>query len=146
MFRSLWRSLPAVAVAGMWLLGYLAVPWVSSGNWSGGPRLGAGVSEGMVVIQVWRSCSTPAAPTVSVHPPGGLQPPGSSWWFHHEVSWVMGGVWWIPFWILLLPLGAWVGYWRFRRQPGGTCRSCGYCLSGYISGVCPECGSSTRLQ
>ena len=31
---------------------------------------------------------------------------------------------------------------KFPR-PKGRCRSCGYNLTGNVSGVCPECGTST---
>ena len=33
-----------------------------------------------------------------------------------------------------------------RRQSGGHCRSCGYDLTGNVSGVCPECGHAVVPQ
>jgi len=30
---------------------------------------------------------------------------------------------------------------RFRRRKAGQCRSCGYNLTGNLSGTCPECGT-----
>jgi hypothetical protein len=35
---------------------------------------------------------------------------------------------------------AWA-WWRLRpRRVPGTCRHCGYDLTGNVSGLCPECG------
>ncbi|MDM8007650.1 MAG: hypothetical protein QUV05_16035 [Phycisphaerae bacterium] len=31
-------------------------------------------------------------------------------------------------------------FWHDRRIPPGHCQSCGYNLTGNVSGVCPECG------
>ena len=54
----------------------------------------------------------------------------------------------VPHWfvaaVLLAPpaacaASAWRG--RRRRKPG-RCRSCGYDLTGNVSGVCPECGAT----
>ncbi len=33
-------------------------------------------------------------------------------------------------------------YWK-REPPPGHCHKCGYCLTGNLSGVCPECGIAT---
>jgi hypothetical protein len=34
---------------------------------------------------------------------------------------------------------------RFTRpRPIGVCRTCGYSLTGNLSGVCPECGTRVR--
>lgn len=53
----------------------------------------------------------------------------------------------LPLWSLLLAIGVptillWKRPRLFRRRPG-HCVSCGYDLSGNISGVCPECGRAT---
>jgi len=50
----------------------------------------------------------------------------------------------IPLWIILLAFAAptaylWRRSWR-RGIPGKACASCGYDLTGNVSGVCPECG------
>ncbi len=49
----------------------------------------------------------------------------------------------IPLWLVLLALaGPTVVLWRRDRPiPRGHCRSCGYNLTGNVSGVCPECGT-----
>lgn len=52
---------------------------------------------------------------------------------------------WLVLWICLAyplfrsasALAAWA---RPRRRPPGACRSCGYDLTGNVSGACPECG------
>ena len=44
----------------------------------------------------------------------------------------------VIFAVLLLATGRTLAY---RRRVAGSCASCGYNLSGNISGTCPECGS-----
>jgi predicted RNA-binding Zn-ribbon protein involved in translation (DUF1610 family) len=50
----------------------------------------------------------------------------------------------IPHWILLFVVATptTVLFWRdrHRRIPPGHCQTCGYDLTGNVSGVCPECG------
>jgi len=59
----------------------------------------------------------------------------------------------IPLWtvvaLCVLPLagmrigGRWRCYWqRFHAKRKGHCRRCGYDLTGNVSGICPECGTS----
>ncbi len=44
-------------------------------------------------------------------------------------------------------LGLVVSRWRRNRlQPPGTCRECGYDLTGNESGVCPECGMAIGVK
>ena len=49
---------------------------------------------------------------------------------------------WLPFWlpviVTTIPTGVLV--WLERRFPRGRCQTCGYDLTGNVSGVCPECG------
>jgi hypothetical protein len=49
----------------------------------------------------------------------------------------------MPLWIpLLLVIAATAWLWlRLRSTPAGHCRTCGYDLTGNVSGRCPECGS-----
>jgi hypothetical protein len=54
----------------------------------------------------------------------------------------------IPFYIAAIPTAflwrheLWRAYNRLlRRHPPGHCQSCGYNLSGNVSGTCPECGA-----
>ena len=46
-------------------------------------------------------------------------------------------LWYIP---ALIPALI-VFWWTTPRPVPGHCRSCGYNLTGNVSGVCPECGS-----
>lgn len=45
-------------------------------------------------------------------------------------------------------VGGAIGYWIClslkRKQREGQCRTCGYNLTGNMSGVCPECGNYIR--
>jgi hypothetical protein len=52
---------------------------------------------------------------------------------------------WIPLALVLLPIGlAWL---RRRRAPiGPLCETCGYNLTGNVSGRCPECGETIQPQ
>ncbi len=48
---------------------------------------------------------------------------------------------WLPLLFFAIP-AAWL-HWRDRRRiPPGHCQSCGYNLTGNVSGKCPECGTS----
>lgn len=48
--------------------------------------------------------------------------------------------------IFLVPLLAAI-WWPARREmPPGHCASCGYNLTGNVSGRCPECGQPTTQQ
>jgi len=35
---------------------------------------------------------------------------------------------------------------RQQHHPAGQCRRCGYCLTGNVSGICPECGTPCSRQ
>ena len=67
---------------------------------------------------------------------GSLPEPGSVW----------TSVWvplWMPLIVIVLPTA--LLWWRDRRRiPPGHCQTCGYNLTGNVSGVCPECGTPIR--
>lgn len=44
--------------------------------------------------------------------------------------------------VLVLPVEALLGVWRFARRRPGHCISCGYDLTGIPAGLCPECGAA----
>ncbi len=50
----------------------------------------------------------------------------------------------IPLWIpaLLAGVSTFILWRRSRRVPPGHCKACRYDLTGNVSGVCPECGTS----
>ncbi|MBU0719270.1 MAG: hypothetical protein KJ749_13560 [Planctomycetes bacterium] len=52
----------------------------------------------------------------------------------------------VPIWLVLVLVGVPTAilWWRDRRPPPGFCQSCGYDLTGNVSGICSECG--TRLD
>jgi hypothetical protein len=53
----------------------------------------------------------------------------------------------LPLWIpsLLTSMPTAVLFWRDRRRiPPHCCQSCGYDLTGNVSGVCPECHEAKR--
>jgi predicted RNA-binding Zn-ribbon protein involved in translation (DUF1610 family) len=50
----------------------------------------------------------------------------------------------LPLWIplaILIPLAVWL-FRRAYHTPPAVCRSCGYDLTGNVSGECPECGTA----
>jgi hypothetical protein len=51
---------------------------------------------------------------------------------------------WIPFLIIAAPTG--FAIWWGRRPPPGHCRTCGYDLTGNVSGICPECGKPVPVS
>jgi len=53
-----------------------------------------------------------------------------SWWIVLPLGWVF----------LLVTAPTAVLWWRDRPFPEGHCRTCGYNLTGNVTGVCPECG------
>ncbi len=49
----------------------------------------------------------------------------------------------IPLWVLILVLGLPMAYlWATRPVDPYACTTCGYNLTGNVSGNCPECGSA----
>ena len=52
----------------------------------------------------------------------------------------------VPLWMVLATAAIptiWLG-WRERGIPPGHCQTCGYNLTGNISGRCPECGTAIK--
>jgi hypothetical protein len=87
---------------------------------------------------------------VTDYPVGASDPPRWFWWwlqarvprrcFQAGQRWVT-----IPLWIPLVLLAGPTAYlWRTdrRRIPAGHCQTCGYNLTGNVSGRCPECGEA----
>ena len=92
-------------------------------------------------------------------PPGDVVVDGFARWVVQRRRQRLSGMRWLPTWYesprlmcviipLWMPLAA-VGVptailWRRdRRPPKGHCQTCGYDLTGNVSGVCPECGKVT---
>ena len=96
---------------------------------------------------VWY-CS-PSTWSAASHRPGEPGPGWTVWKYagRWRVHWLdLGGhrpiilPLWIPFVVLALPTA--FLWWRDRRRtPPGHCQTCGYNLTGNVSGICPECGT-----
>jgi hypothetical protein len=57
--------------------------------------------------------------------------------------WYIGIPLWIPFLIVVAPTA--FLFWLDRhRIPSNCCQTCGYNLTGNVSGICPECGNVIR--
>ena len=54
----------------------------------------------------------------------------------------------VPFWLILILVGIPTAYmWRReRRVLKGHCQTCGYNLTGNVSGRCPECGEACKPE
>ncbi len=77
---------------------------------------------------------------VSVRPSPPL-PTKMAWWPDVEFEF-SGSHIYMPIWMLLLPLAAMTFLlWRYNPRSTGQCVSCGYDLTGNVSGTCPECGT-----
>ena len=48
----------------------------------------------------------------------------------------------LPFWLVVVALSilTTILWWRDHCPPKGHCQTCGYDLTGNVSGQCPECG------
>jgi hypothetical protein len=69
-----------------------------------------------------------------------------SWRLEAAAAWpdTVGGCMSVPLWIPFVITLTVALVSRPRRYPLGYCVRCGYDLTGNVSGVCPECGTTTR--
>ncbi len=83
------------------------------------------------VSEWWVERSRPQAPRVYWMPD------------YSRGSWLMLSATIIPLWIpfLIVAIPTLLLWRRDRRPPANHCQSCGYNLTGNVSGVCPECGT-----
>jgi hypothetical protein len=63
------------------------------------------------------------------------------WWSRYQSVRYVELPLWLPLLIVALPT-AFMFYRDRNRIPPGHCSTCGYNLTGNVSGVCPECGQS----
>ena len=94
-----------------------------------------------------------------IAPPNPFKDPGFSWESETVTTTTAGGfgyiaqpvqVYWFPAWLIVIvfacPIPFWLmQFWRSRRERG-SCRQCGYSLTGNTSGVCPECGTALKIS
>jgi predicted RNA-binding Zn-ribbon protein involved in translation (DUF1610 family) len=84
----------------------------------------------------------PALPNADIAGPGAPPPPVAYTVHALYAPWA--------FWTLLTALLPATAIWRWRRRLSqsrrGLCNSCGYDLTGNVSGVCPECGNAVVPQ
>ncbi len=119
----------------------LTVVWIGSGwvwVWYLTGTTVIGIGEGVVRCFDTLDTPFPQSAGLEVHPwYMGTQLPASQW---TPGLWIL-----IPLWIpaLLAGVSTFVLWRRSRRIPPGHCKACRYDLTGNVSGVCPECGTST---
>jgi hypothetical protein len=68
-------------------------------------------------------------------------------WWPYTYRHGNGGYVYVPLWLPLLSFAVPTAFlwWRDRRYPPGHCQTCGYNLTGNVSGICPECGTAVVL-
>ena len=133
--------------------GVLGLEWARD-NWSRPPVPGSG----MYGRFSWRSPLPPGRDRASLQAPSfnrfgfgfhearTIGPPQAIWRFGRRRLFIA----FMPFWLFalmtaVLPL-RWLAV-RLRqraRNRDGHCASCGYNLTGNVTGICPECGAAVR--
>jgi len=135
--------------------GVFVILWQEGGSYTYLGALGVGFSplepaelwhaarRHRLLPQVWVSTATPTQHWTTTWPrgtrPRHTGPPPAA-----VVGPVWGRIWtvivplWLPLLLCAVP-AAWL-WWRDRSFSPGHCRSCGYDLTGNVSGICPECG------
>lgn len=145
--RSVWLLALIIVIA--WPISYLRPVALTM------PYAGLGMIRG--VISAW-ACSVPLDSTTafdwgirgSTGPNAFRAAPGSRWLPTRGLAGIRSGSgptipmnhWFVPTYVIALPLfGVALAPLLFRRRPAaGCCRTCGYDLTGNVSGRCPECG------
>jgi len=100
-----------------------------------------GTINNLIRIKGW---NYDAAPRRTLSSDLGLRWPVLRW-ARENPRFGKGGSLVIPCWLMLpfIALPTAFLWYRDRRQPRGHCQTCGYDLTGNVSGVCPECGIPT---
>lgn len=104
--------------------------------------------------------SLAAGTTWEIYGPDLLLAPSTLWYNLESGAFPQRalGLWWpivrsgealvMPVWIpaMAISIPAILSRWLRRQRPQGSCRRCGYELTGNVSGICPECGTSIEAQ
>jgi hypothetical protein len=81
------------------------------------------------------------------HSQGGAVELDDYWWADRQHVYNPRPVFFMPYFVPAIALGLLPGCWLAKRMlrpkgsDGAHCLSCGYNLTGNVSGVCPECGA-----
>ena len=121
----------------------IVLAWNASVRFDGGyafQRTYIGLANGCLVLDTWAR-----GPSGWINLGYRLMPNPTRWTplFWTPRNRARGGcILWLPLWIplLLTMIPTTFLCWRDNRRPPGHCASCGYNLTGNVSGVCPECG------
>lgn len=135
--RRTWASRLAIAACALIALLFAFLSAVSFALMIGwqGKTISVAIAYGR--LRVWRW---------SPNYPSGLIADGAS---ATMAGWFMPQVVVLPIWLFALLFLALTIYLvrRLRpRFPAGCCAKCGYDLTGNVSGVCPECGTSVARR
>ena len=152
MTRSVWRKrfkitglLLCFMVLGLWVFSVMYVSNYTplSSNWT----IGIGVGR----IGVWGSPGNNSGWT--------FDPFYSQWkvlaanmpWTEFARDWLGFGLparFHVPVWLLVVATGfpTAILWWRDRPTKAGFCKACKYDLTGNVSGICPECGTSLTSE
>jgi hypothetical protein len=126
-----------------------SIPWGLWGEWYNGGRYPivalVGIQAGRLILEGGSAFAEVEEPT-SHFDVRQVSQPTVNWRFHGVVH--ADGLrfdielpLWIPFLFVAIPTA--YLFWRDRRRiPPGHCQTCGYNLTGNVSGVCPECGQT----
>ena len=132
---------------GVVVCGLIAVTWILTLFWGVGY---VGDTKTIGVVKGWAGLLVqPPNPGVHV---GWVGHPGSDadvrWWpslwsSRPTSQWQLAIPLWIPLLAIAIPT-AWL-WRRDRRHPPAHCPRCGYDLTGNVTGVCSECGT-TKIE
>lgn len=129
--REVWKTLLASSDS-------MLIIWVNEGTWWG--TWACGRDEGLGYAQEWK---LHYSPMLWIRLCRGKN---AGYWLSHSKTPL-----WLPTLVLLLYPAAQLVLWmlrcvrRRRRLRRGHRGSCGYDLTGNVTGTCPECGTATPL-
>ena len=134
------RTIRLAKWAGVGMCILIAVAWAVSMRWAFGVDVGTAfraMVESGLFIASWSDSPTDGNVWFSRSAMPRDLPPLFAWRPYEDVF-VYVRLWLL---LVLLALPTALLFWLDRRKPRpGFCATCGYDLTGNVSGVCPECG------